>query len=382
MKNISIYITAVLLSASCSTKKSNETIDTNTEAKTTITLSKELLKRAEVTIGKTEDKNLEEKVAANGIIDVPPQNLASISTPMAGYITYTSILPGSYVAKGQVLAVLEHQGYIELQQQYIQSVSRLLVAEKEYERQKELSAENVSPAKKVQQAESDFKSERALTHALSEKLLLIGLNPKDVVDGNITSKISVRSPIKGYVKTANCNIGLYVTPDLKIFEIIDIEHLHAEIKVFEKDISKVRKGQIVYFTVPSMDSKIVQANVVLIGKTFDNATRTIGVHSHFDESKYNFLLPGMYVNAQIVVNEHHANTVPEAAIVRIGEKFVVFTQKSRTDKDATFEAVPVTTGIKENGYVEILSPANIKELPLVLTGSYFIQAEISKTAEE
>jgi cobalt-zinc-cadmium efflux system membrane fusion protein len=301
---------------------------------------------------------------------------------MAGYITYTSILPGSYVAKGQVLAVLEHQGYIELQQQYIQSVSRLLVAEKEYERQKELSAENVSPAKKVQQAESDFKSERALTHALSEKLLLIGLNPKDVVDGNITSKISVRSPIKGYVKTANCNIGLYVTPDLKIFEIIDIEHLHAEIKVFEKDISKVRKGQIVYFTVPSMDSKIVQANVVLIGKTFDNATRTIGVHSHFDESKYNFLLPGMYVNAQIVVNEHHANTVPEAAIVRIGEKFVVFTQKSRTDKDATFEAVPVTTGIKENGYVEILSPANIKELPLVLTGSYFIQAEISKTAEE
>lgn len=372
----------MLLISACNEKKVAEKSPDQQGIKTSINLSNELLQNAELTYGKAQKRHLRETVSANGTIDVPPQNLASISTPMAGYVTYTNILPGSYVKKGQVLAVLEHQGYVELQQQYLQSLSKLSLTEKEFDRQKELSAENVSPAKRVQQAESDFKSECALSNSLAEKLRLIGLEPKEVAEGKITSKISVRAPIKGFVKTANISIGKYITPDLLIFEIVDVEHMHVELKVFEKDVLKVKKGQNLYFTVPTLDNKKIEASVVLLGKTFDNTTRTVGVHGHFDEKKYNFLLPGMYVNAQIVVDERDVIAVPESAIVRVGENYVVFEKKSKNASSVTFASIVVQVGIKENGFVEIILPKSLIDKDIVLSGAYYIQSEMSKTAKE
>ena len=382
MKHLLIFIATIWLISACNEKKKAEKAPEQVGIKTSITLSNELVKNTEMTYGKAEKKHVRETVSANGTIDVPPQNLASVSTPMAGYVTFTNILPGSYVKKGQVLAVLEHQSYVELQQQYLQSLSKLSLTEKEFDRQTELSAENVSPAKRLQQAESDFKSERARSNSLAEKLRLIGLEPKKVAEGKITSKISVRAPIKGFVKTANVSIGKYITPDMLIFEIVDVEHMHVELKVFEKDVLKVKKGQNLYFTVPTLDNKKIEASVVLLGKTFDNTTRTVGVHGHFDEKKYSFLLPGMYVNAQIVVDERDAIAVPESALVRVGENYVVFEKKLKTTSSVTFASIDVQVGIKENGFVEIISPKNLDDKDLVLSGAYYIQSEMSKTAEE
>jgi len=352
------------------------------ETITSITLSNALLKRAEVTYGKAEIRPLKETVSANGMIDVPSQNLASVSTPMAGYVTYSAILPGSYVNKGQVLAILEHQGYIELQQQFVQSISKLTLVEKEFARQQELGAENVNSVRDVQQAESDFKIEKALSNSLAEKLRLIGLNPSEVAQGNITSKISVRAPIKGYIKTANVSIGKFITPDLLIFEIVDVDHMHVELKVFEKDVLKVKKGQNLFFSVPTLDNKKIEATIVLLGKTFDNTTRTVGVHGHFDEKKYSFLLPGMYVNAQIIVDERDALTLPESALVRSGENYFAFEKKSKNANTVTFNSIQVEIGIKENGNVEIISPNDLNDKDLVISGAYFIQSEMSKTADE
>ncbi|MBY0426432.1 MAG: efflux RND transporter periplasmic adaptor subunit, partial [Cytophagales bacterium] len=169
MKHISYLLICLGLTWACSSPQKETKTEASEEPKTTTLIGNEMLKKAEISIGKAQKTHIRETVQANGMIDVPPQNLASVSTPMAGYVTYTNILPGSKVKKGQVLAVLEHQGFVELQQQYIQSLSRLSLTEKEFDRQKELSAENVSSAKKLQQAESDYKTEKATANALAEK---------------------------------------------------------------------------------------------------------------------------------------------------------------------------------------------------------------------
>ncbi len=83
-------------------------------------------------------------IKANGMLDVPPQNLVSISAPFGGFVKSTELLQGMHVKKGQVVVILEHPDYIKLQQDYLDYKNQLEFLEQEYNRQLDLSKENVS----------------------------------------------------------------------------------------------------------------------------------------------------------------------------------------------------------------------------------------------
>jgi hypothetical protein len=119
---------------------------------TTVTLSAEQLKNAGIVTGKAERRSLGVLMPVQGVVDVPPQNLVSISAPLGGYLRSTDLLPGMEVQKGQTLAIMEDPRFIQLQQDYLVAEGKVAMLTQDFERQKALNASKTSSDKVLQEA--------------------------------------------------------------------------------------------------------------------------------------------------------------------------------------------------------------------------------------
>jgi cobalt-zinc-cadmium efflux system membrane fusion protein len=378
----------VLLSAwflfSCGQDAAEEEKKDDTEAAPAagnlVNLTEGQYRNAGIELGKMERRTLSHYLTVNGVLDVPPENLVSISAPMGGFLKSTHLLPGSRVKKGQTIAVIEHPDYIQLQQDYLDSKSRLTFAALEYQRQGELNQEHVNSAKAFQQSTADYQVLQHRVKSLEEKLRLIGLNPAQLRSDRISRSIPIRTPISGYVKTVNVNLGKYVHPSDVLFDIVDTRHMHLALSVFERDIPRVREKQKVLFHLPSEPEKVRIGSVHLVGKALE-ADKTVMVHVHLNQDDPT-LLPGMYVNARIETGDSTAYTLPNGAIVHSEGTYVIFVPVQGPAH--TYERVPVTKGGSENGYTAVSLPAEVipHQTPVVVKGAYALLSKMTNVEEE
>ncbi len=372
-----IWILILLAAASCAgDKKETPSVETTEETETVVTLTEEQYKNARIETGDITRRSVAAVLKVNGKIDVPPQNMVSVSFPLGGYLKSTKLLPGARVSKGEVIAVMEDQQYIQLQQDYLTAKARQSYLENEYRRQQELNKSKASSDKVYQQAEADYNSNRIMISALEQKLRLIGINTGQLGETNISRTVNIYAPVNGFVSSVNVNVGRYVTPADVLFEIVDPTDIHLLLTVFEKDIDKLFIGQkLVAYTNNEPDKKHT-AKIVLIGKDVA-ADRTIPVHCHFD-SYDKLLVPGMYMNAEIRVDEADALVVPEDAVVRYGDKEYVFTVKG----DKTYEMTEVLSRRADEGYIAI-SWANDEDVSkqVVTTNAYSLLMMLKNKSE-
>ncbi|WP_198172445.1 efflux RND transporter periplasmic adaptor subunit [Hymenobacter ginkgonis] len=325
-------------------------------------------------------QNMTTNVVANGVIDVPPQNQASVSAVLGGYVQTVQVLPGQHVRKGQAIAVLRHPDYLKLQQEYLQSQARVRFLTQELARQRTLDAEDVGARRKLEQAQADYATEQATVHSLAGQLRLLGLDPARLSPTRLTPSVTLVSPIGGFVKAVNIKPGQYVDPQVVLAEIVDRSDLHLELKVFEKDIARVHKGQHVLFKVPA--SAVAQefgAQVFLVGKAFSDDARTVSVHAHLDADN-DALLPGQYVAAQIQTASHQQTTLPDEAVIQgEGYSYIFARQPAGSGAGYRFRRYKVKAGPVQNGD-RAIEPLDV--LPdtaqLVRQGAYFLEAELTK----
>ncbi|MDP3667057.1 MAG: efflux RND transporter periplasmic adaptor subunit, partial [Sediminibacterium sp.] len=309
-------------------------------------------------------------------IDVPPQNMITISVPLGGYLKYTKLLPGMYVKKGESIAIMEDQQYIQLQQDYLTAKAKLVFARQEYERQKELNQSKASSDKVYQQSVADYTSLEVLVKSLAEKLKLIGINPANSNVNNISKSISISSPINGFVSKVNVNIGKYVTPADVLFEIVNPADIHLVLTVFEKDVNKLFIGQKLIAYTNSNPEKKYPCKIILIGKDFSD-DKSVEVHCHF--ATYDkTLIPGMYMNAEIEVKSSNAIVLPSDAIVSFENKQYVFITKGNNQ----FEMTEVKSGCTENGFTDIMIDEKYANEVFVVKGAYALLMKLKNTADE
>lgn len=365
----------LLLVASCGSKP-EATEEQATQTGNSVELTAAQFQTAQIKTGAVEQKQLSTTITVSGMLDVPPQNLVSISVPLGGFLKSTDLLEGSKVRKGQVVAVIENMDYIQLQQDYVDYTSQLNFLEADYKRQQELAKDNVTALKSMQKAKSDYESVKSKVNGLKAKLQMLGINTDNVLSGSLTSTISITSPINGYVTQVHANIGSYVNPTDVMMKIVDTEHLHAELTVFERDVPKLKIGQKVRFTLAN-ESVERTATIHLIGREISNE-RTVRVHCHLDKEDTE-LLPGMYLKAAIEVGANENNALPNDAIVGYEGKKYIFVEKGQY----RFEMIAVTTGADEFGYTEVNLPPNVDaNSKVVVKGAYSLLSKMKNTAEE
>jgi cobalt-zinc-cadmium efflux system membrane fusion protein len=376
MKNI-IAICAMVFTLNGCNETSKDTSNSAASAvENMVSLTDEQLKNAGVELGKAEIKSLSSTIKVSGIVDVPPQNLISISFPLGGFLKGTQLLPGMRVFKGQVIATIENESFIQLQQDYLTSVSKRDYLQKEYERQKSLNAIKATSDKAFEQIQAEFQQEKVKVDALREKLLMLGADINDLKVGNIRRGINITSPITGYVSTVNVNVGKFINPTDVLFELVNPTDLHLALTVFEKDLPLLQPGLRVKAYPSSNSDKVYRAETLLTGKKLDESRSTV-VHCHFVGTTEE-LLPGMYLNAEIELPAQPAYTVPEGAVVRSGAKEYVMLARDRND----FEMIEVSTRVSQYGYVQIITERkNFNMETLVLKNAYTIYMKLKNKKE-
>lgn len=379
-KHIAFTVIAAFMLISCGAKK--ETTATGAhdheEEPGVVELTAAQFKTAGITYGKPENRQISGAVKVNGLLDVPPQQQVSISVPMGGFIKQTSLLQGMPVKKGQVIAVLENLDYIQLQQDYLEVSSQLEYAATEYNRQQELARENINALKTLQQAKATWQTLLAKENGLKQKLAMLNISTAALQKGNIQRTINVYAPISGYVTQVNVNLGQFVTPADILFRIVNTEHLHAELTVFEKDVPRLKIGQLVRFTLAN-EAKTRTATVHLIGREI-SPERTVRVHCHLEEEDTQ-LLPGTYLQAMIETGAAAVKALPDAAVVNFENKAYVFVKKPGTDSTFHFNMLEVQKGNSEQGYTEVIFPKAEPEEEVVITGAYDLLAKLKNSGE-
>ncbi len=371
MKNSIIFGILLIALSSCSKTPEQTPVEktskpqSETSATNEVILSDEQLKSVGAQLGSLEKRKMSNQVKANGMLDVPPQNLVTVSAPLGGFVKYTELLQGMKVKKGQVLIVMEHPDYIQIQQDYLDGKSQLEFLALEYKRQQDLATDNVNSMKTLQQSKSNYLSTKAKVEGLKAKLKLINIDPVDIETGEIRNTISIISPISGFLTQVNINIGVHVNPTDVMAKIVDTEHLHAEAQVFEKDISKLAIGQTVRITL-SNETKERLAKVYLVGKEITKE-RTVRVHCHLTVEDPS-LIPGMYFSAIIETDEQTSDVLPNEAIVSFeGKDFIFLANPSDNHQ---FSMIEIAKGRTEGNYTTVMVPEAALNKSIVIKGTY------------
>jgi cobalt-zinc-cadmium efflux system membrane fusion protein len=340
-----------------------------------VELRADQIKLANIELGAIEMHSLGNILKVNGTVSVAPQNQATVSMPLGGFIRNTTLFPGNAVSKGQTLAVIENQDFVDIQQNYLEAKNRLLFAEAEYKRHTDLYKNDVYSEQNLQQVTMEYKNLKAAVKSLEQKLLLIGINSARLSEDNISSTVNLVSPIKGFLKSVNVNIGKYVSPTDVLFEIVNNDELFLELMLFEKDADKVANGQKIKFYINN-ETEEHEAVITQTGRSVNN-DKTFIVYGTVTSSCKN-ILPGMYVNAFIDESENKVTALPSEAIVSFDDKDYIFIfekEKEEAGKPFTeYRMIEVKKGVSTPEYTEIIVPEgfNISTARIVTKGAYSI----------
>lgn len=321
-------------------------------------------------------------IKANGSLEVPPQHEATVTAILGANITSIEVIEGDEVAKNQVLAYLSHPNLANLQTQYVRTYEQMLYLEKEYARQKRLYEGEVGSGKDFQETEANYKATVAEVKGYEAQLKQLNLSVDRIRSGNIYEQVPVVSPIRGYIEGVEIQIGQFVDPQTELFMIVNNEHVHADLMVFEKDIYKVKKGQKVSFTVQSVPNGRLTGRIFSVGKQFEQNPKAVHVHAEIDQTE-NFLIPGMYINGSIYTSETEVLALPETAIIEDEGLTYMFSAEEHQENGETeweFTPIEIRTGIIDEGWVEVMLleplPAGTK---VALNNAYSLISELKKS---
>jgi cobalt-zinc-cadmium efflux system membrane fusion protein len=372
---IILMVATIIVMSSCSSgndQAPTDTLKSETVKENEYKLTQLQFSSSNMELGKPVIKPFHEIVKATGMFNVPPENRAAVSTYFGGTVTHIDLLPGKQVKKGQTLFSLENPDFIQIQQDYLQAKGQLAYLKSDFERQNNLVKDKVTSEKKFLKAESDYTVTRVKLESLGKKLTLMGIDPKKLTLENIRSTITIASPISGFITKVNIARGAFLAPSQTAVTIVDTNHIHLELNIFEKDLPNVKVGQSIKFSLQEDYSTIYDATVHLVNKEVDPENRTVGIHGHLSNeslsSKFN---PGMYVEANIFTTSQTKTALPQEALVELDGKYFVLVLDTSSEEGFTFLKKEIKIGSSNNGYVEILDTNELNDSSEILVKGAF-----------
>lgn len=372
MKKIIYTLVISSLLFACKDSKTEETTEKDNGL---ITVSAAQFQSSGMEIASPVEQDFDVTISASGRIDVPPQNRAQVTSFIGGYVKSTQLLVGDKVTKGQALLTLENTEYLDIQKDYLEVAEQIKYLKSEFERQKTLYEEKITSQKNYLKAESEYRRTLGMYQSLRAKLQLLNINPSNVEKGKLTSVVTIYAPISGDIVIMNANVGMPVAPSDVILEIVDTNHLHLELAIFEKDILKVKVGQKITFVVPEASKEVFDAEVHLVGKSIEGNDRTINVHGHLDDNIKQKLLTGMFVEAKIKTSSKKGLSIPADALISENTKNFVLLLNNEANNILSFKKVPVKVGEKSEQTVEIIPDNQINASSKILIKGVFDLAE-------
>jgi cobalt-zinc-cadmium efflux system membrane fusion protein len=371
-------IVIIFFMEGCREEKGQITENEVTPAKSEniVEMTKAQLKNAEISTGMAELVNTGTTIKLNGKTEIMPENIITVSAPMAGFIKSIKMSPGMIIQKGQNLVTLEDKEFIQLQQDFLSAKNAYDFAKMDYERQLALSKSQAASDKAVQNAEEKMKHELVLMKSLTEKLRLIGISTLSLNPENLKAYIQVTASVSGMITSVNANTGKYVQVGEELLKMYSHKGLKIVLNVVEKDLASLERGQKVKaFTNFQPENKILGTIEYIVSEVgpegFAHVICAI-------QDSPDLLIPGMYINAEVESKNREVWVVPEEAVVNFEGKEFIFIETS----EGKFEQTEAIIGKKENGKTEIINFQNFIGKNLVFKNAYTVLMKMKNVGDE
>jgi cobalt-zinc-cadmium efflux system membrane fusion protein len=380
MKTIYTFLLTTIMLTSCGTNpkptaaKEEAAIAVESNL---IQLTKEQVALAQLVTAPIQLGKMKGMVHLNGVVDVPPTGIASVSIPMGGYVQDINLIPGTYVKKGQLLATVKDPTYVQLQENYLAAKAKLIYLQQDIDRQKTLLTQEAVSKKAYQQLQADFATNQIQVKALSEQLKLINIQPDNLTTEKMTSLVQLIAPMSGFITKVNINRGKYVTPSDILLEIMDPNDIHAAITIYEKDIANFKVGMKGTVTLTQDPTKKYPVSILAVSHNI-NEDKTGLLHCHFEKIPAN-VLPGMFLSADIVVETNEAVLIPIESVQRFQGKDFIFLQTAQNE----FEAMEIQVRQTNAEYVTV-NNADVKSWigkPLVVKNAFSLLGMMMNKSE-
>ena len=369
---ITLFSALVFITFSCSSP-AEKTEEPEQMADNFIQISQQQFDSENMKIGELSEENFEETVSCNGYLAAPADAIAQINTPISGIVQSIHCDIGDNVQKGQVLLTLSSNELLILQQNFVETSSKLKKVKADYERNKALVDENIGSQKEFLNAENEYKTTLATYQSLKLRLELLNLNTEKIEQGEFVSSFPILAPISGYVTVMDAVLGEFSLQQNKIIEIVNVKHLIVKLSVFEKDINKLKLGQTVRFNSLNEKNAIHYAILAAIGKAIDESSKTITCLAEIKYGPNDNLINNTFVEANIVVDNTRAKAIPTNAIVKSGKDYYVFILEKKEGDNYILRPQKVESGRVSNGFTEILN--GLENEKIITAGVYNLRIE-------
>ena len=309
----------------------------------------------------------------NGIVTASPQSKADVYSYISGIIRSISVNLGSRVRKGQVLITIESKEFITLQQQYLEALAKLEATELDYQRIKTLYEENISSKKDFIAIESKYKILQATIEALKAELKILNVDLKKLEAGNLSMYLQIVAPITGTITLQKCNLGEFVDSQELLMKIIDNRDLQLLFYVYQENVNKLQKGQVLDIYTPDDPETIYNATIISVGKAIDPVTKSIDCLAKPEERVRKIFVDGMYFQVEVKLDTIRALAVPDAAIIKTGNNRYVLIKEKEDEQGLYFKKEEVKTGIVSGGFTEIKGNMPLKDV--LVKGAYYFQSQ-------
>ncbi len=324
-------------------------------------------------LGNTKPHTFTRIYKTNGIVTASPQSKADVYSYISGIVKYVFVNPGTHVRKGQILCTLESRAFIDLQQQYLESLAGLKAVENDYRRIKKLYDQNISSQKDFIAIESSYKMLNAKIKALKAQLKILNVSIGDLEEGQLSGQLAVHSPIGGYIAEQNCNVGQSVNTEELLMKVIDNKDLQLHFFVYQESVGKLKKGQLINIYTADDPDNIYTATISSIGKAIDPETKSIDCIAIPEKRLRPVFIDGMYFQVEVKTDTVTAPGLPAGAVVKTGGKQYVLVKEKEDENGMYFRKTAVNTGILSDGFIEIRDNEPLNDV--LVKGVYYFHTQ-------
>jgi cobalt-zinc-cadmium efflux system membrane fusion protein len=342
-----------------------------------IRLSEAQVEEIGLELSKVKQGSLANELSLTGEIKINEDKLAHIVAYSSGIVKQVNKSLGDYVQKGEILAVLDAPEISSLQEEYLEAVARLEIAEANYKREEQLLKENLTIESDYLTAKDELIRSKHDLHGNERKLKIFGFSHSEIANlshndqGNY-NYYKIVAPYSGTIIEKEISTGEALEKNAEIFVMADLSTVWIDFSLYQKDSPFIRKDQEILIEIPNLNEKI-KNTIAFVSPLLGENTRT--AFARVVLANPNFALkPGTFVTGLIKTENKEASSllIKKTAIQEINGSKVVFIQEN-----GGFKAQEITLGESNENFIEVLSGLESEQV-YVSENSFMLKAEMQK----
>ncbi len=369
------WMLLALLAAGCGSGSASPSAedghdDEAAEGTLTVHLDSAALALSDVVVGAAEGVSAH-ALEVTGRITYDQNRVSHIGPKTEGRVIELEAEEGSRVQAGQVLAHLESPEVGSIRAEMDEAEALLAIAGENFQREQRLEAQGISSRRELLDAEAEFRRMQARLRSAQERLRVLGADLHG--DGG---HFDLTAPYQGVAVVRRVGRGEVVSPDDQLFTVADLSRVWIELDIYERDLSRVRRGQAVQVTTAAWPGRVFPGEIVYVGDILDEARRTVRARVEI-ENPDEALKPGMFATAHVRMEEDGPGVVavPRDAVQTVEGSTMVWVPG---EEPGEFTARLVEMGRElPGGLVEISRGLDSGEA-VVVAGGFTLKSELAK----